>query len=285
MNTRRLLAAISLSSVPMLVVVGGASPVLATSTAATTTTSPTTTTSVQGSTTTTTTTGPAPTTTTTSLPTTTSTSAPLSAQGLLSSAMNAMAHERGVTWTYKLNAYGGSFNEVVHDGVHDGTMSSITSGGGIDAHVSAILDGKVFISGNALGLGQYDNFNAASAKSEANRWIVIPRSSRYFSAFSINLTMQSALQQLYVGTKFAMLSPTTVKGFAVKAVRESVSRNGTTVNETVYVRAHGAPLPVEVILSVNGIAGSIVYSNWGRPPSAHVPRPTIAFKSSWLQVG
>ncbi|HET9058960.1 MAG TPA: hypothetical protein VFN61_03495 [Acidimicrobiales bacterium] len=184
-----------------------------------------------------------------------------------------------------MNAYGGSFKEVVHDGVRDGTMSSTTSGGGINAHVSAVLDGKVYISGNALGLAQYDNFNTTSAKTEANRWIAVPRSSQYFGAFSINLTMESALQELYVGNKFALLKPTTVKGLAVNAVRESVSRNGTTVNETVFIRAHGVPLPVEVILSVNGIAGSIVYSGWGKPPSAHAPKSAVPFKSMWLQVG
>lgn len=279
MNPRRLLPALCLPSVAALAFAVPASPTLASSPAATTTTSTTTTTAGP-----TTTTGP----TATPGPTTapgppTTTTAPLTGQGVLSAAMNAMAHQRGVTWTYQLSAYGGSYKEVVHDGVKDGTMSSSLTGGGLDAHIAAILDGKVFVNGNAVGLAQFDSFKPAAAQAQANRWISVPRSSRYFSAFALNLTIQSALQELYLGNKVTVLSPTTINRVPVNAVRETASRSGTTVNETVFVRSHGTPLPVKVIVSVNGIAGSIIYGNWGRPPQAHVPKKALAFKASWLQ--
>ena len=201
---------------------------------------------------------------------------------MLSGTMNAFASEAAVDWTYRLSAFGGTSEEVFHDGKKDGTMTATLSDGGQVAKTSMVLDGKVYFEGNALGLDELENLTAAVADKEAGHWIAVPRSSAYFRDYSNDLTVGSAVEELYLGGSVEVLPTTTFKGQPAFVVKEAVTSKGTTVDETIYIRATGLELPLQVLLTVDGVSGAIVYGPWGKPPAAKVPVKSVPFQSTWL---
>jgi len=200
----------------------------------------------------------------------------------LSSAMDAFVSEKAVKWTYTLSAFGGSLLEVVHDGRKDGTANATLTIAGHIGQASMVLDGKVYLEGNARGLTEVDSFTASAAQKEAGKWIAVPRTSSYFAAYANDLTVASAVEELYLGGTMKAFPPKVINGRKVYAVQESLTTKGQTIIETVYIRAVGLPLPVEAVLSVDGVPGSIVYGPWGVPPDAKVPAKSVPFESSWV---
>ena len=196
--------------------------------------------------------------------------------------MDAFASEHAVYWTYRLSALGGSLDEVVHDGVKDGTMTGTLESGGQVAHVRVVLDGKVYLEGNVPGLAELENFVIPAAEKEAGKWIAVARSSSYFAAYAVNLTVASAVEELYLGGTVRALPPTTLDGVSVLAVRESVTSKGNPITETIYIRASGSPLPLKVLLAVGGVSGTIVYGPWGKAPAAKVPSKSTPLKGTWV---
>lgn len=174
---------------------------------------------------------------------------------------------------------------MVHDGLKDGVMNaSLTTGGagGTVAHVSMVLDGKLYFEGNPSGLRTFESLEVAPSQKEAGKWIAVNRSSEYFAAYANNLTVASAVQELNLGGTVTALPPTTSKGQKVDVLKESLSQKGETITETVYIKSTGAPLPIAIVLSVDGVGGSIVYGPWNTPPKATVPPKSVPFKASWV---
>jgi hypothetical protein len=268
--------------------VGGAAAAAAATTTSTTaptstaTASSTSTSSTSTSSTTTTST-PSTTTTSTAVPSTTTTT--VAPQGLISSAMNAFVSQRAVDWTYHLSAFGRTYAERVDAGAKDGVEAdTVTVGGSIGGsigRVSLILDGKLYIEGDATGLAQDAGFTAAAAQNEANKWIAVPKSSPEFS-LSGGMTVPTAVNQLYIGGKIKTLPPTKIDGQAVLAVNETTKSNGFTISETVYIKATGVPLPLEVVQNIEGLQAKIVYGPWDKPPAAFVPQGSVAIHTSWI---
>ena len=283
MQPRRPAAIAAALSVPAVLASGvifpvaaSAGPTPAATSATTTTTVPATTTTTGGTTTTT-----APTTTTVA-PTTSTTAPKLSALQELSDAMNAFVGQRGVTWSYKFDILGTKSTEVIHDGVKDGTFSGVSNLGGTVARGGAVLNGKVYLTGNAAGFNQFFGFSKTGASAAVGKWVSVPRTSKFYQALSFRLTMGTAVQYLALGRSLQPLAPTRVRGWAVNAVRETGKTNGVNLVETVYIRAKGTPLPVEVLLSIGGFPATIVYSNWGRPPKASVPHKSVPLEATWM---
>ena len=196
--------------------------------------------------------------------------------------MNAFVDQRGVTWSYKFDVLGTKSSEVIHDGVKDGTFSGVSNLGGPVARGGAVLNGKVYLTGNAAGFNQFFGFSKAGASAAVGKWVSVPRTSKYYQALSFRLTMGTAVQYLALGRSLESLAPTRVRGLAVDAVRETGKTNGVNLVETVYIRAKGTPLPVEALLSIGGFPATIVYTNWGRPPRAVVPRKSVPLRANWL---
>jgi len=202
--------------------------------------------------------------------------------------MDAFVSQRAVYWTYKLEAFGGSLDEVVHDGLRDGTMNAVLNrggAGGTTAHVSMVLDGKVYFEGNALGLVTFEGLKTGQAGTEANKWIGVNRTSAYFDIYANDLTVASAVGQLNLGGTVKALPPTVSKGQPVDVLEEKVTSKGTPITETLYIKGTGEPLPLAAVLSVNGVGGSIVFGPWNLPPKAKAPSKWVPFNGSWLAVG
>ena len=82
--------------------------------------------------------------------------------------MDAFASQRAVDWTYKLSAFGVTYSEAAQAGRSDGIEADTVSSGGLTGRVNLILDGKLYLEGNAKGLAQDVGFTASASQQEAN---------------------------------------------------------------------------------------------------------------------
>lgn len=250
-----------------------------TTTSSSTSAPTTTTTTVPGQTTS------PPSSTTTSLPTTTlppTTTTTIPAQEVLAEALVAVEAERGVKWTYVEAAGSESFTEAVHAGEVDGTMTD-TLHLAHSGTVKFALHNKLYFRGTAYGLEQDLGFKPKYGSQEAGHWISVSSSNSTFLVQRAIMTMAAVAGLLDLqGAKVTVEPQTTVRGVAAVPVQESGTESGTKISQTVYIKATGAHLPVELIREFDGIEGVITYSDWGTPPDATVPASPRAFKSTWV---
>jgi hypothetical protein len=247
----------------------------------TTTSAPTTTT---GSTTTTTTPPLSTTTvpaTTTSSPTTT-TSAPTDPALLLDTAIAAFQLERGAEWSLNWSLLGKSESCVAHSGQSDGTQTCTLNAGGPTGHLSLDLDGKLYVEGNAAGLGNFLGFKASASKAEAGHWVGVPKTAAVFDSWAAGLTVGTAAYMLDRGGKPDLGPTTTVDGQSAIGLSQSVKSEGLTISQTDYLKASGPPLPVEIIENVDGLVITVVYGAWGKPPHAEIHKGAVPFLKTWL---
>lgn len=244
--------------------------------ATTTTTTPPSTTTTPPSTTTT------PPSTTTTVPTTTTTSAQANPKLLLDTAIAAFQLERGAQWSLNWSLLGKSESEVTHAGVVDGTETETLNAGGPTAHLSLDLDGKLYVEGNANGLGTLLSFKTSAATSEAGHWVGVPRTAAVFSSWAAGLTVASASYMLYLGGKAVVGKTTTIHGQSVTSISQSTKSEGLTISQTDYLKASGPPLPVEIVENVDGLVVTVVYGAWGKKPHAQIHKAAVPFLKSWL---
>jgi hypothetical protein len=201
---------------------------------------------------------------------------------VLDTAIAAFQLQHGAQWTLKWSLLGKSESEVTHAGVVDGTETETLNTGGPIAHLSLDLDGKLYLEGNADGLGTLLNFTATAAKSEGGHWVGVPRTAAVFSSWAAGLTVESAAYMLYLGGK-AVVGPTTTKdGQSVISLSQSTKSDGLTISQTDYLKASGPPLPVEVVENVDGLVVTVVYGAWGKKPHAVIHKAAVPFLKSWL---
>ena len=241
----------------------------------TTTSAPTTTT---GPTTTTTT----PPSTTTTVPSTTTTSAPTNPTLLLDTAIAAFQLERGAEWSLNWSLLGKSESWVAHNGQSDGTETRILKAGGPTGNLSLDLDGKLYVEGNAAGLGDFLGFKASAATSEAGHWVGVAKTEAVFDSWAAGLTVGSAAYMLDLGGKPVLGPTTTIRGQSVIGISQSVKSEGLTISQTDYLKASGPPLPVEIVENVDGLVITVVYGAWGKPPHAVIHKGAMPFLKSWL---
>jgi hypothetical protein len=247
-------------------------PAATTTSSSTTTSSTTTTTTVSTGTTT-----PPPTTTTTT------SSGPV-AESLLARSISAANAEPALTWTLSELAEGQSVIEVGNAGRLDGTETIEAHLGNQNWNVALVLVGpRIYVLANIYPLEQIIGLKASKAKSESDTWFYIPSSATYlYDTLAYGLTVQTATgAENLVGTP-TILRGQTVMGQPVIGLRQVSPQGVITSTQTVYVRANGVPLPVEVQNSFDGVTESVNFSDWGQAPLAVAPNGAVPFKTSWL---
>ena len=85
------------------------------------------------------------------------------------------------------------------------------------------------------------------------------------------------------GGTFSEGARTTARGVSAVPVTETVKESGIKVTQTVYVKATGHALPVEIIREFDGIEGVVTFKDWGQPPDATVPKHPTVFDSAWVK--
>ena len=126
-------------------------------------------------------------------------------------------------------------------------------------------------------------FTAAAAKAEAGKWIsATAGSGALFQDLSSYLTVSSATAILDLVGEMTFLPATTVRGEAVLGIQGVRLSEEEKVTETIYVKAKGTPLPVELSETQQGATAYTYFGPWGRPPAAKVPEGVVKLSKTWL---
>ncbi len=138
-----------------------------------------------------------------------------------------------------------------------------------------------YIKGNAFGLSFLGlTVNAAAAR--AGAWLVASATGGFGKAVTGGLTVAATAAQFVVppSVSFTATPATTRRGLRVLGMTASTS----TSSLTIYLRATGPPLPVEVTEDVSGTTEVVVYT-WHKVPAVVAPTGAVRFRSSWLSAG
>jgi hypothetical protein len=241
----------------------------------------------QGPTTTTATTtsaSPAPSTTTTSSGTTTTTSSTLAASRLLAASIGAANAESALEWQATLHGDGLDITELAHAGRLDGTQVITGYRDQRRVYMQLVLIGpKVYAEGNANALAYLVGMNTSASALEAAKWLVVPASAGHvYQTLAAGLTVTSATQTLNLVGKLGLVPGPVIAGQQVLGVQGVNLANGAPVTQTVYVRAKGQPLPVEVVQYSEGVVQHMTFGPWGKAPVAKAPAHAVPLKKSWL---
>ena len=175
--------------------------------------------------------------------------------------------------------------EVAHAGRVDGTQT-VTGyyRGATRLSLSLVLVGRqAYVLANAGALQHLVGFKLSAALDEAGKWFVVPASDQaIFEKLAAGLTVTSATQQLNLVGELAVLPARKLAGRAVVGVSGTTMAFGAPGTQTVYMRAVGAPLPVEAVQDYEGVVQSMSFAQWGQVPVAKARAGALHFERSWL---
>ncbi len=214
-------------------------------------------------------------------PTTTTAVSPA---GVLASAISAAAGQRAVDWTQTVTEGLESYTQTTHAGRLDGTSSITLRVGKTTLNLNWILIGKtVYFDGNSGALTDALGFTTVAAKAEAGKWISATASAgTLFQDLSSYLTVSSATSILDLVGELTFLPATTVRGVTVLGIQGIRLSEEEKVTETIYVKATGTPLPVELSQTQQGATGYTYFGPWGQPPAAKAPPSALKLSKTWL---
>jgi hypothetical protein len=165
-------------------------------------------------------------------------------------------------------------------GITDGRQVIIGAGARWEA---LVVNGKVFISGDAKGL-EDEGFPSSVAVTYAGKWISIAPTDSPYKSVIAELALYPALQELSPTGKLTLTAPTTRDGRQVVGVRGSVrTSKGSTAKGTVilYVSTTSPTVPVAYSATATDQGQTAVetgtFSDWGEPVHLTAPTPSIAF--------
>jgi hypothetical protein len=216
---------------------------------------------------------------------TTSPAAPLAAARLLAASIGAANAQRGFVWKATLRGGGNDITELSHAGRLDGTEVITGYRGPKRVLMSLVVIGpQAYAWGNAGALETLLGFKVRAAAKEAGRWISVPQSTfgRAYGTIAAGLTVSSATQALDLVGKLSLLPEQVVAGQVVIGVRGTSLAFGAPGAQTVYIRANGLPLPVEMVEGYQGVSETMTFGQWGQPPVAKAPLAPVMAQQSWL---
>jgi hypothetical protein len=146
------------------------------------------------------------------------------------------------------------------------------------------VDGVVYIRGDAGGLVGYFLFPPTRVRALANKWVSIQPTDPDYANISSGVTLADSLQEMTLVGKLSKSHPQTLHGQRVIAISGGIKKPDKTGSATIYVRASGEPLPVEVTERVK-VAGAgtvtflVTFSGWGTPVVVTAPSDAIPLSS------
>jgi hypothetical protein len=154
--------------------------------------------------------------------------------------------------------------------------------GGTTGHeVIEVVGGIGYFKGDALTLQSFNGFTASAATRYAGMWLKVTKSDAAFSKVTSGVTMSTLPSQLNLPHPQLLSGLVTVVGYRVKELRAVFAEPTGTVTGTLYVRSHGAPLPVEeTFVQTGGAHGSDVLTNWNERMTVTPPTSSIPFSAT-----
>jgi hypothetical protein len=139
---------------------------------------------------------------------------------------------------------------------------------GKSGHVTVlVVADTAYIRGDAFTLENYLGFSAAEAAQAAGKWLVLSHTEQGFAGVAAGVRLSSTLAELELRAPV-----TAVQGsHGEVGFRGTHVYSGSRVGETVYARAAGSRLPVELVVGGTDPA-KLTFSRWNE--ALHLSAPT-----------
>jgi hypothetical protein len=143
-----------------------------------------------------------------------------------------------------------------------------------------VIGGISYVKGNAGGLQSLVGLDASQAAEAANHWIEFSTTNAAFSQVVAGVRSKDIAHQLALKGPLTLGHGRTVGGVAVDTIKGTQKLGKSTLHVVLYVRAHGAPVPVEED-SVDSkghttTAEHVTYSMWGEQVRPKAPQAAVS---------
>jgi hypothetical protein len=194
---------------------------------------------------------------------------------LLGSSLAAARAQKSVHYVSAQSSPGRNVR-IVGDAAIDRGIQRITfRKGATTGHVTVlVVADTAYVHGDAFTLMNYMGLSS----SYAGKWIRIPHSSAGFATVAEAVRLRSTIAELSMPPPLSLVTPTTVDGKRVVGIRSRFSRSGQVITETLYVRAAGAPLPVDEISRGGAVTLRVAFDSWGEPVRVSAPSHSVPLR-------
>jgi hypothetical protein len=119
-------------------------------------------------------------------------------------------------------------------------------------------------------------FSAAEAAAFAGHWLSLSHTAPGFATVAAAVRLASAVDQVKLPAPIHAGAAKKVDGLATNALVSTQTKNNVKLVQTLYVRAAGAPLPVEESVVRNGtLVSRVVFTRWNEHVTAAVPAGAV----------
>jgi hypothetical protein len=195
-------------------------------------------------------------------------------------AMRAESSVRIVTLAVGINR---RVQGVTDAGLAEGTQRYVDTVGSSTGTVRVeIVAHTAYVKGTTFALEEFMGYKSAAARRYAGRWIEVPRSSPDYAPIAAGQTLSSAVTETAMAGALRLLAKTTKDGVSVVPIAGTFTSGAVSGTETLFVRATGAPLPVEEDFTVNGMTSTAKYRDWNEAVVITAPRGAVPIGSTGL---
>lgn len=203
------------------------------------------------------------------------------ATSLMSSVVAAVNHQRSVQWVYVSTEVGGctaSSTELKVLIVADATTTAGALGveseqqGATGEEGVLLLGGTAYLHADDAALRNWNCFSSSLASRIADQWVSIPASNSQFENLTEGLTIPSLARGLAMESPRLVPGTRKIDGEVTRVLESTVTMNSVRYTLKLYVRASGAPLPVERDVVSTPVHAVTLYKHWGE--SVQVTRPS-----------
>jgi hypothetical protein len=169
---------------------------------------------------------------------------------------------------------------MVGDAARDRGIQRITyRNGGKTGHVTVIVVANTaYVRGDAFTLEHYMGLPAATASSDAGKWLRLVHTSPGFATVAEGVRISSTIGELAMSKSLTAIPATTVAGRRVIGIQSKFTSSGHAITETLYVSASGTPLPVEQLTVSGPVAVRVRFSRWNEAVRLSAPSSSIALR-------
>ncbi len=210
-------------------------------------------------------------------------SASSSATALYHRSLAAMGAEKAVRIDTLAVGANRQVQGVTNAGLTEGSQTFIDTVGASTGTVTVeVVKHTAYVKGTTFALEVFMGYKAKAAKKYAGKWIEVPSSSPDFAPIAAGQTVASAVSETAMTGALHLLAKTTKDGLAVIPIAGKFRSGAVSGTETLYVRATGAPLPVEEDFTVNGQTSTAKYLDWNETLTITAPHGAIPIGSTGL---
>jgi len=153
----------------------------------------------------------------------------------------------------------------------------LTEAGKSNTVVIELIAGGLYVKGDSVILIDYMGFPKSTADQLSDKWFTIPKNNPDYAQVGQGLTLSSVAAELSMNQSVSTRPSVRIAGVKVNVLKGTSVKTSLnpSVPETLYVTTTATPLPVRVIQSFGGTAGTVVFSHWNETVKLVAPPATL----------